>query len=151
MHRFLLRVLVALLTFSVGLVISPIRFWSTSMGRGSVEDGGGTILAYGYKSSYLINLGWTSEGYPTPEKAEEVFDARLKEANVVLERTLKADEGGVKVSNRAVAIFHNQEGNEQNVCVLRTQGRILISICSSSLMHILYFERHEEDYLTKAR
>jgi hypothetical protein len=151
MRRFLLKFLVALLTFMVGLVISPIRFWSTSLGHGSVKDGGGVILVYGFKSSYLINLGWSSEGYPTPEKAEEVFEARLKEANVVLGRTPRPDEGGVEISKRAVAIFHNQELNERYVCVLRTRGKCLISICSSSLMHVLYFERHEDDYFTKAR
>jgi hypothetical protein len=151
MRRFLLRILVALLTFTVGLVISPIRFWSTYLGRGSVEDGGGVFLSYGFMSSYLIDLGWTSEGYPTPEKAGEVFEARLKGANVVLERTPKPDEMGGKVGNRAVVIFQNHEGNEQYVCVLRTQGKGLISICSSSLMHVLYFERHEEDYFIKVR
>ena len=147
MRRFFLGILVALLTFTVGLVISPIRFWLTSMGHGSVKDGGGNLLAYGYMSSYLVNLDWTSEGYPTPEKAEDVFEARLKETTVVLERTPQPGEGGVKVRSRAVAVFHNQEGNEQYVCVLRTQGKSLSSICSTSLMHVLYFERHKEEIL----
>jgi hypothetical protein len=134
-----------------GLAISPIRFWIGAIGHGSVKDGGGNFVLYGYTSSYFIDLVYTGEGYSTPEKTEEVFEGRVKEADIVLERTLKPYEGGVKVGKRALAVFHNQESSKQYACVYWTHGRGLSGICSPSLMHVLSFERQIENYLVPVK
>ena len=142
MGRYLLRVFTAVLTFAIGVVISPIRFTPEILAHGTVTDGGGAYAVARYKSSYFVNLWRSSEVYDTPEKADQVFQDRLQRAVKVLERAPKFNEGGAKVG-RAVAIFYSREHGEQYACVLWTEGRVLIEVYSSSLLHVLDFEKHQ--------
>src|ERR1044072_3605552 len=146
MGRHLIRVLIAVLPFTIGVAISPIRFTLEILGHGVVEDGGGDFAVAGYRSSYFVKLWRSGEVYDTPEKAEQVFQERLKEAVKVLERTPKLGAGGDKVGERAVAIIHNKVRDEQHAYVLWTEGRVLVEIYSPSLMHVLDFEKHQGDY-----
>jgi hypothetical protein len=146
MCRHLLRVLISVLTFTIGVAISPIRFTTEMWGHGVVSDGGGAFAVVRYRSSYFVNLWRTSEVYDTPEKADQVFQDRLREAVRVLERTPKFSGGGAKVGERAVAIFYSRERGEQYACVFWTEGRVLTQVYSSSLMHVLDFEKHQGDY-----
>lgn len=146
MGRHLIRVLIAVLTFTIGVAISPIRFTLEILGHGIVEDGGGAFAVAGYRSSYFVKLWRSGEVYDTPEKANLVFQERLKEAVKVLERAPKFSEGGSKVGERAVAIIYNKARDEQHACVLWTEGRVLVEIYSPSLMHVLDFEKHQDNY-----
>ena len=146
MGRHLIRVLVAVLTFTIGVAVSPIRFTLEILGHGVVEDGGGDFAVAGYRSSYFVKLWRSGEAYDTPEKANQVFQQRLQEAVKILERTPKLSEGGVKVGERAVVIIYNKALDEQHACVLWTEGRALVEIYSPSLMHVLDFEKHQDNY-----
>jgi hypothetical protein len=60
MKRLLFRTSTAvvsiLLTFAIGVAISPMRFKLEFIAHGKVLDGGGKFVAEGFTSSYFIKL-----------------------------------------------------------------------------------------------
>jgi hypothetical protein len=146
MKRLLLHFLFALLTFILGVAISPISFRTDLIAHGYVPDGGGGFSVTRHTSSYFVKLWFSHAGYPSAEKAEEVFQSRVSEAVRIIERTPKLDKEGRKVGERVVAIFFSQEHNEQYAAVFWTDKTILRSVYSSSLMHVLDFEKNQTEY-----
>jgi len=63
----------ALLTFLVGVAVSPIQFYGQGWGHGKVIDGGGNYAITVYTSSYFVKLWDSHESYISPEKADQVF------------------------------------------------------------------------------
>jgi hypothetical protein len=131
-----------LFTFAFGVLISPIGFSLEGMGHGKVIDGGGGFFCHRYTSTYFINLWFSGAGYPSPEKANEVFANAVGSAVKVIERGPRYDQHGRVVGQRAVAILLDTENNEQYSSVFWTDGKVLFSISSRSMTHVLQFERH---------
>jgi hypothetical protein len=146
MKRLLCHFPFAILTFILGIVISPISFRTDLIACGRVPDGGGGFSVTRYTSSYFVKLWFSHAGYPSAEKANEVFQSQVNEAVRVIERTPKLDKEGRKVGERAVAVFFSQENNEHYACVFWTDKTILHSVYSSSLMHVLDFEKNQAEY-----
>jgi hypothetical protein len=146
MKRPLLYLPFAFITFILGVVISPLRFWTDLIGCGYVPDGGGGFSVTRYTSSYFVKLWVSHAGYPSAEKADEVFQRQVNEAVKLIERTPKFDKEGRRVGERAVAIFYSQDYNEQYACVFWTDKTILHTVYSSSLMHVLDFEKNQTEY-----
>ena len=130
-----------LLTFAIGVAISPIRFRLDLIAHGKVLDGGGRFVEERFTSSYFIKLWFSSAGYASPEKADQVFRDTLKGAVRVIERTPKLDCHGHMVGERAVVILMDREHRQEYATVFWTEGGILRSVESSSLTHVLEFEK----------
>lgn len=149
LKRPLIRVFTALaaflLSFALGLGMSPIGFRLDGMGHGKVLDGDGFFGIQSYTSTYFIKLWFYQARYRSPEKANEVFTNFVTSAIRVVDRQPKYNRQGVKVGERAVAVLLNPETNEQFASVFWTDGPTLFSIDSSSMIHVLQFEQYRND------
>ncbi len=127
-----------LVAFAFGLVLSPIRFDAIGMGHGDVDDNGvGSYWIHSYESMYFVKLSNEGENYKTSEKAKEIFEKRIAKptSEEIVEQTLVEES-----KNRAI-ISVKTKRNLQGYCVLKLERNVLESICSSSLRHILEFEK----------
>ena len=138
-------VVTLLLSFALGVLISPIRFRLDGMACGKVLDGGGFFGIQSYTSTYFIKLSFSRSQYRSPEHGNEVFGAIVKSAVKIIDRRPKYDLQGRKVGERAVAILVDPERNTQYASVFWTDGRVLFSVDSSSLTHVLQFEQYRND------
>ena len=134
-----------LLSFALGALISPIRFRLDGMGRGKVQDGGGYFCIQSYTSTYFIKLTLVRAQYRSPEKANEVFTAILNSAVRIIDKRPKFDQRDRKVGERAVAILLDPASNVEFASVFWTDGRVVTSVDSSSLSHVLQFEQRQKD------
>ena len=139
--KYLRYPLVALLTFVVGVALSPIHFRLTGIGCGRLIDGSGGFSITSYRSSYFVDVDFAHAGYSSIEKANEVFDQRLHEAAQVVSVTSKLDKNGMLVGRRAELVVLEPESNKRSACILWTEGRIMHGIYSSSFSHVRDFEK----------
>jgi hypothetical protein len=139
--KYLRGPVVALLAFVLGVVVSPIRFEKEGLGYGRMLDGGGGFSITSYRSSYFVKLSYAYGTHVSEEEANAIFDQQLAEAVQVIEVTSKLDEHGKTVGRRAVAILLDTETDKHFACVFWTNGRLVYSINSPSLMHVLEFEK----------
>jgi len=133
---------IALVTFVLGVAISPIHFYVEGMGCGKVIDGGGFGIT-SYSSSYFVKLWSASEGYASPEKADAVFNQRLSQAVTVIEAGPKINKKGAVVGHRAMAIFYSPQLSKNYTEIIWTDGRFLHYIGSTSTMHVKEFEKQQ--------
>ena len=133
----------ALLTFTLGVAVSPIRFYVEGMGCGKVIDGGGGFSFTAYKSSYFVKLLLAHEGYVSPEKANKVFEEHLSHAVKIIEVGPKVNGEGVVVGRRAVALSFAPEDSCYYTEILWTDGRFLHYIVSTSALHAKEFEKYQ--------
>ena len=141
--KYVRRLVIALLTFTLGVAVSPIRFYVEGMGCGKVIDGGGGFSITSYRSSYFIKLLSVSEAYVSPEKANNVFDEHLSSAVKIIEVGPKVNGQGVVVGRRAVALFFSPEASCYYTEIRWTDGRFLHYIFSTSALHAKEFEKHQ--------
>jgi hypothetical protein len=145
--RYLRYPAVAILTFVIGVIISPIHYFGESFACGGItEEGGGFSGGECFRSSYFIQVCEGSAVYRSPERANQVFDEKLQEAERVVEVAPKLDEDGVVVGRRAVAVFRGSPDSGRYVTIFWTHGRVLNGISSSSWMHVKHFERVNSKY-----
>jgi hypothetical protein len=138
--KYLRGPVVALLAFVIGVVVSPIHFSKEGMGYGRMRDGGGGFSITSYRSSYFLQLNFAHAGHVSEEQANTQFDELVAEAVEVISITPKVDEHGTIVGRRAVAMFLDGETDRHFASVFWTQGKLVHSINSTSLMHVLEFE-----------
>jgi len=141
--KLVLRFSLALLTFVLGVAISPIRFYVEGWGCGKVADGGGGYGITSYSSSYFVKLWSASGAYVSPEKADAVFNERLSQAVTVIETGPKVNKNGAVIGRRAMAIFYSPQLRQNYTEIFWTDGRILHYIGSTSTMHVKDFERQQ--------
>lgn len=146
MKRVLLYISCTVLTFALGVAISPIRFKADLIACGYMSDGVSGYSVTRFTSSYFVKLWHSSAGYPSAEGADAALQKRAGEAVRVIERAPKLDVEGRKVGERVVALFSSPEHNGQYACVFWTDETILHSLESPSLMHVLEFEKQRMDY-----
>ena len=139
--KYLRGPIVALLTFLISILVSPIHFQVQGWGCGRVTDGGGGYSITSYRSSYFVQLTFAHFGYDSPEKANAVFAEHLAETIQVIEVGPKLDKQGKIVGRRAVVITLDQNRDKQIAVVLWTEGKMLHAISSASLTHVLEFEK----------
>ena len=138
-------VITLVLSFALGVFISPIRFRLDGMACGKVRDGGGLFGIENYTSTYFIKLSFSRSQYRSTENANEVFAAIVKSAVKIIDTRPKYNLHGRQVGERAVAILLDPESNSQYASVFWTDGRVLFSVDSSSLTHVLQFEQYRND------
>lgn len=134
--KYVRRLGITLLTFALGVAISPIRFDVEGMGCGRVIDGGGEFSITSYTSSYFVKLLSAHEGYVSSEKANKVFDEHLSKAAKIIEVGPKINREGMVVGRRAMALFYSPELSCHYTETLWTDGRILHYIFSTSGIHV---------------
>ena len=141
--KYVPRLGIALVTFTLGVAVSPIHFYVEGMGCGHVIDGGGGFSFTSYKSSYFVKLLLAHEGYVSPEKANEVFDERLSTAVRIIEIGPKLNGEGMVIGRRAVALSFAPEDSCSYTEILWTDGRFLHYIVSTSALHAKEFEKYQ--------
>lgn len=137
------RLGIALLTFVLGVAVSPIHFYVEGMGCGKVVDGGGGFSITSYRSSYFVKLLFVTAAYVSPEKADAVFKQHLSEAVNLIELGPKLNREGVVVGRRAMATFYDPELSSYYTEIFWTDGRFLHYISSTSALHVREFEKHQ--------
>lgn len=138
MKKHFLGTLILVTTFAIGLALSPIRFNGTVMGHGMVDDNGiGSYWIHGYESMYFVKLSNEGENYKTVEKAREFFEKRIikPSSEEISEQTL------IQRSDNRAVIHLITKSKSQGYCVIRLKDNLLESICSTSLWHVLDFEK----------
>ena len=135
----ILRVSTFFVALAIGIGVSPIRFTSTEIAHGVVLDGGGFFWVHKYRSMYFVDLWHEGAGYETAEKAAAAFEADVGNPDPqifldteILERT----------AERALIHVERRDGL-QGYCILKVKDTSTRRICSTSLIHILDFERQK--------
>jgi hypothetical protein len=162
MRRLSLRLIVALLTFIIGVAISG--WWlshhrtlpkSVQITESDVIDEperqppgfpemhacGPTANFHTYESPDGVLISQSNEGFSSLKRANRELQKRLRIATEIIERGPYLDDNGRRVGKRVVAVSSGKEG-QQRAFILWTDGEILSSIEASSLRHVLEFEKH---------
>ena len=134
---------IAVLTFVLGVAISPIHFYVEGMGCGKMIDGGGGFSITSYTSSDFVKLVSAHEHYVSPEKANQIFAQHLSEANEVIEVGPKTNKEGVVIGLRAMAVFYAPDRSCYDTEIFWTDGRFLHYISSTSALHVKEFEKRQ--------
>jgi hypothetical protein len=137
------RLGIALLTFGLGVALSPIHFYVEGMGCGKVADGGGGFGITSYSSSYFVKLWFVESAYASPEKADAVFNQTLSQAINVVELGPKINQKAVVVGRRAMVILYSPQLSNNYTEIIWTDGRFLHYIGSTSTMHVKEFEKQQ--------
>ena len=130
MKRQLLGMLILTITFAIGFLTSPIRFSSFAVGLG--EHGGFTA----YESTDFVKLSNTTERYETSEATKKALESHRKQFSNYIDKQEVLETG----ENRIVISFE-AEYIAQGFCVVRKEDYKLYEICSTSLWHVLEFEK----------
>src|SRR5262245_57854344 len=99
-------VLTGLLTFALGVLISPIHFKLNSIacGRGST---------YTYTSSHFVELTATASPFDSEVETSAAFQKMVNESTLVLEQNEIFDHNGVKTGSRAVLLLNDDDGRQR--------------------------------------
>ena len=126
---------IAIFTFVIGVVISPIRFYPESIACG--PWGSSTR----YRSSYFKQASTTYDSYDCEAHASDAFNEELNDAVRVYDVSPKVNKEGVLIEQRALALFYSEGTGEYYVTALWREGKALRSIRSRSYTHVMDFER----------
>jgi hypothetical protein len=129
------RLSVALLTFVLGVALSPMHFYVESIACGSHSSG------TSFRSTYFIRVSRGYQKFDSPEKADEAFNKKLSGAVEVFEVGPQLDKDGTVVGRRAVIMYYFPEESRYFTRVFWTNGRYLWSISSGSAQHVREFEK----------
>ncbi len=132
MKKHVLGILIFVITFGIAFLVSPIRF--SSFAFGSDEHGGFTA----YESTDFVKLTSTTERYETSKEAMEAFENHIKQYSKHIENqeTVRLEE------NRAIITFQTEYFG-QGFCLIKKEDYKLYDMCSTSLSHILEFEKQK--------
>ncbi len=163
MHRFTLRLIIALLTFIIGvgasaawfIVRRPFAVKSNAAAIPTVQDkrektivggiAGEGISADGYPTSFSnheysdgTSIHQMSVFYRSSKRANVELQKRIKEADAIIRREPVLDEQGRQIGERVVATFVPYKGSSVDSAeLLWTEGSRYVSQKRSSLQSIL--------------
>ncbi len=169
MHRFILRLTIALLTFVLG--IAAVSLWFKFRHPSSVtikctenlspapapaqpekgldvdgriisKDGVSIAFSVWYTSDG-VRFSRSSEFHTSPERANKELEKALKEALEIIKREPLFDRSGFKVGEKVIATFLPKHSKYGVVSLLWTEGATFRYLTSSSLENIL---AHEKDF-----
>jgi len=133
--KYLRYLALAISTFVIGVAISPIRFSAEMIACGPRSS------ATGYRSSYFVQTTKSYVTYESEAEASDAFNKQLSEAGTVYDTSPKVNRDGLLIEQRAVALFHNQDRNEDYFVSFWRDGRTLLAISSRSYIHVKEFEK----------
>jgi hypothetical protein len=171
MRRIALRLIIAVLTFSVGIVAGQITLlWRQSapkmrtlpvpapapsnldrkyetgvMGHGVTKDGY-TFAVTGFASSDGMQFSRESVYYQSPQRAIHQLQVALRKATAVIRQEPFMDKNGRACGEKVIATFP-AKSRFGKASVLWTDGSTFRYVCSSSLQNILQEERDLNDLL----
>ena len=165
MFRWALRLIVALVTFCLGITaviqvtyyrmppveaseeilcskpgpidLQPLTFTRTLRACGELS------WSQGYAASDGEMLFESGQVYDSSAHADKEMRKLLKDAEEVIERAPKLDETGQQVGERIVAVFPPDEFGKEWVRIIWTDEAVLRSINAPSLRHALALEKTE--------
>jgi hypothetical protein len=133
--KYIRRFGVAIVTFVIGVAISPIHFFGESIACGLHSS------STSYRSSYFIQVSNGYREFDSAEEAEEAFNQRLSRAAQVVEVGPKVDKDGTVTGRRAVTMYYFPQESRYFTKIFWTHGRYLYSISSGSALHASEFEK----------
>lgn len=119
-----------------------LKFTAGIIFDGEREDGGRFSVQV-FDSSDGMRLTLRRDFFKSPAQANEKLQGDVKKAVEITERGPKVDESGKQIGERAVMIFvpNPKNENERHATVSWTENSTYYSIQSSSLRHVLEFEK----------
>jgi hypothetical protein len=161
MNRTAMRLLIASLTFAIGLIATSL--WPSNLRPASppvtvatqVENLGTapapkqvTFERLGftdmfrdfYKSSEGVTVSYANDDLGSSSRANKEMLRELEYAIQVVDRTPKLNADGRRIGERVVVLFPLKPG-EKMAFVLWTEGSHLLSIHAPTIEHALEFER----------
>jgi hypothetical protein len=104
---------------------------------------GGSYYSYitGYAAPDGVEISESCATFLSPSKAKRGLREKLKDAIGIVERGAKYDNQGRRVGERAVAFFNSKEEGKNVALVLWTDKKGMYELPSSSINHVLEFER----------
>jgi hypothetical protein len=151
LKRIGLRLAALALTCLIGFVATYVfnrvylRFESVGMGSiAMAPTGRGGFIAY--RASDGVNLSFDHLDFPSAEEATEAFKNVLGSSSKIITRELVRDRDGRSVvGERVIGLFPADDGREWPMMVCH-DGSKLSEISSTSLRHILIFEKAHRRY-----
>ena len=122
-----------------------IRFEEVGMGSIRMEPGGrGGFSAY--RASDGVNLNVSKLRFQSTEDAAKAFEQVMGDSKKIISREFVDDrDGKAVVGERVFALFPADDGREWPMMVC-LDGTTLYQIASTSLRHILIFEKRHRRY-----
>jgi hypothetical protein len=122
-----------------------LRFESVGMGSIAMgPNGQGGFISY--RASDGVNLNFDHLDFPSAEEAKEAFKNVLDGSSKIITREFVRDrEGRSVVGERVIGLFSADDGREWPMMVCH-DGSKLYEISSTSLRHILIFEKAHRRY-----
>lgn len=168
MRRLLVRLMVALLTFTIGISTAslwlilrrpfptgliPIAELPTSPtpaqperkcvevdGRGMPKDGA-SVAVSAWCTSDGMRFSRTSEYHTSPERADRALRKALIRAVEIIKREPLFDGAGLKVGEKVIATFPSKYPEDGAASLLWTHRSAFRYVTSSSLENILAYEK----------
>jgi len=109
-------------------------------GRGKTEDG--VPFSYHlYKSSDGVGVSTTVENRISAFSAVKALQRKIKTASKIIERGSRLDVKGQRTGEKVVAMFKSDGSNKERAAVFWTDGSDFHYLESSSLPHLIAFEK----------
>jgi hypothetical protein len=133
--KYVYRLALAILTFAIGVTISPIRFDWESIACG--PQGSSTS----YRSSYFIHTSKSYIHFDSEAEASEAFKKKLSEAITIYDISPQVNTEGLLIEQHAVALFYDQGNDDFYVVSFWKEGQGLHRISSRSYTHVKELEK----------
>jgi len=122
-----------------------VRFEKVAMGSIAMGNNGRGGFS-SYRASDGVKVNFDRLDFPSADEATKAFENVLGGSNRTILRELLSDrEAKVVVGERVVAVFPADDGGEWPMMVCH-EGTKLYEISSTSLRHILIFEKRHRRY-----
>ena len=133
--KYVRRLVLAIVTFVIGVAISPIRFDVESIACGPHNS------FTSFRSSYFMQTSTGYISYDSEQEASDAFNKELNEALEVIELKPKVNKEGILIQQRALGKFYNKGTDEFYVMLFWREERSVRMISSRSCVHVKDFER----------
>ena len=130
MNLYLLRLLVFLITFTFGLLASPVQFKPMGSGMGSTIDGRQPCTFTPYESGYFGKVVVWSCSYSDEAKAANAMMRDAQKYHII------------RASDSRYIVSYSVEETDYH-CIFRVDGKRVTDICSTSLWQASLLERQK--------
>jgi hypothetical protein len=133
--KYVYRLAVAILTFAIGVTISPTRFHWESVACG--PRGSSTS----YRSLYFVQTSKSYRHFDSEAEASEAFKKKLSEAITLYDISPQVSKENVLIEQHAIGLFYDQSSDDFYVVSFWKDGQTLHGIRSRSYNQVKELER----------